>query len=39
MTNIVDQPGKPIDRNVLKEPQTSRVATLQNEYLTSNWTA
>lgn len=31
---IVDQYGKPIDRAVLKEPQTSRVATLANQYLT-----
>lgn len=36
MAKIVDQHGNPIDQSVLKEPQTSRVATLQNEYLTSN---
>lgn len=33
---IVDVHGKPIDRAVLKEPQTARVASLQNEYLTSH---
>lgn len=33
---IVDVHGKPIDRAVLKEPQTARVAALQNEYLTSH---
>lgn len=33
---IVDQYGKPIDRGVLKESQTSRVASLQNEYLTNH---
>lgn len=33
---IVDQWGKPIDRTVLTEPQTARVASLQNEYLISN---
>ena len=32
---IVDQHGKPIDQGVLKEPQTSRVSSLQNEYLVS----
>lgn len=32
---IVDQHGNPIDQGVLKEPQTSRVTSLQNEYLTS----
>ena len=32
---IVDQHGDPIDKGVLKEPQTSRIATLQNEYLVS----
>lgn len=36
MAKIVDQFGNPIDKGVLKEPQTSRVASLQNEYLTSN---
>lgn len=33
---IVDQHGNPIDQGVLKEPQTSSVVALQNEYLTSN---
>lgn len=33
MPKIVDQHGNPIDMGVLKEQQTSRVATLQNEYL------
>ena len=36
MNKIVDQYGKPIDRGVLKESQTSRVASLQNEYLTNH---
>jgi phage gp29-like protein len=36
MPQIVDQHGKPIDRAILAEPQTARVATLANEYLTSN---
>lgn len=36
MPRIVDQHGQPIDRNVLAEPQTSRLASLQNEYLTSS---
>lgn len=31
---IIDQYGNPIDRGVLREPQTSRIATLQNQYLT-----
>ena len=31
---ILDQYGTPIDRAVLKEPPTSRVATLENQYLT-----
>lgn len=31
---ILDQYGKPIDTAVLKDPQTSRVATLENQYLT-----
>ena len=35
MAQLVDQFGKPIDRAVLGEPQTSRVSSLQNEYLTS----
>lgn len=34
MTKILDQHGQPIDRVVLDEPQTARVATLQNQYLT-----
>lgn len=33
MATLVDQFGRPIDRAVLKEPQTSRVGSLQNEYL------
>jgi phage gp29-like protein len=36
MNKIVDQYGHPIDTGVLKDPQTSRVARLRNEYLTSN---
>ncbi len=36
MSKIVDQWGQPIDKGVLREPQTSRVASLQNEYLVSN---
>lgn len=36
MPRIVDQHGSPIDQGVLKEPQTSRVSSLQNEYLVSN---
>ncbi len=32
--SLVDQYGRPIDRGALREPQTSRVTTLQNEYLT-----
>jgi phage gp29-like protein len=34
LSKIVDQFGNPIYRAVLAEPQTSRVATLQNQYLT-----
>ena len=34
MTKILDQFGRPIDRVVLDEPQTARVATLLNQYLT-----
>lgn len=38
MNKILDQYGKPIERSalaeVLAEPQTSRVATLENQYLT-----
>lgn len=30
---LVDQYGTPINRGMLKEPQTARVASLQNEYL------
>lgn len=33
---IVDQYGAQIDRTVLKEPQTARIAALQNEYLTGH---
>lgn len=31
---ILDQHGNPIDTGALKEPQTSRIATLENQYLT-----
>lgn len=34
MSKILDQYGNPIDRVVLDEPQTARVASLQNQYLT-----
>ncbi|SDI53418.1 DUF935 domain-containing protein [Propionivibrio dicarboxylicus] len=34
MNKIVDQYGIPFDKGLLKEVQTSRVASLQNEYLT-----
>lgn len=34
MNKIVDQYGKPLERIVLDEPQTSRVSMLQNQYLT-----
>ncbi|AKU21884.1 DUF935 domain-containing protein [Massilia sp. NR 4-1] len=34
MTQILDQFGRPIQRSSLKEPQTARVTTLQNQYLT-----
>lgn len=34
MTKILDQHGNPIETGVLKEPQTSRVAQLSNQYLT-----
>jgi phage gp29-like protein len=34
VSKILDQFGKPIDNAVLAEPQTSRVNTLQNQYLT-----
>lgn len=30
---LVDQFGKPIDRSVLREPQTSRIASLDSSYL------
>ena len=36
MSTIVDQYGQPIDKAALKEPQTARVASLANEYLTSH---
>jgi len=32
--NILDQYGNPIDTGALKEPQTSRIATLENQFLT-----
>lgn len=34
MIKILDQYGKPIDRAVLDEPQTARIASVQNQYLT-----
>ena len=34
MSTILDQFGTPIDTGVLKEPQTSRIAMLENQYLT-----
>lgn len=34
MNKILDQFGKPIDRAVLKEPQTANVMGLKNQYLT-----
>lgn len=34
MSKIIDQFGNPIDSSVLKEPQTSRIAMLENQYLT-----
>lgn len=34
MSKILDQFGKPIETATLDEPQTSRVASLQNQYLT-----
>ena len=34
MPKILDQYGKPIDTGALKEPQTSRITTLENQYLT-----
>ncbi len=34
MSNILDQFGQPIDKGVLTEPQTARVSSLQNQYLT-----
>lgn len=36
MAQIVDQFGNPIQREVFDEPQTSRIAQLQNAYLTSS---
>ena len=33
-SRLVDQYGRPIDTGALREPQTSHVAALQNEYLT-----
>ena len=35
MPRIVDQHGHPIDTGALREPQTARIATLENQYLTS----
>ena len=35
MPRLVDQYGRPIDTGALREPQTARIRTLQNEYLTS----
>lgn len=34
MSKILDQHGQPIDRIVLDEPQTARIASVQNQYLT-----
>lgn len=34
MAKIVDQYGQPLESGKLMEPQTSRIATLQNQYLT-----
>lgn len=34
MIKILDQFGQPIDRAVLDEPQTARVTSVQNQYLT-----
>jgi phage gp29-like protein len=34
VSQIIDQFGNPIDRAVLQEPQTARIAMLQNQYLT-----
>jgi phage gp29-like protein len=34
MPKIIDQYGNPIDTGILKEPQTSRIAQLENQYLT-----
>ncbi len=34
--SIIDQYGQPIDKAIIKEPQTSRVASLRNEYLSSS---
>jgi phage gp29-like protein len=33
---ILDQYGKPLDTGVLKEPQTARVRSLENQYLIGN---
>lgn len=35
MATIIDQYGNPLDRNVLAEPQTARVAALANTYIQS----
>lgn len=34
MPRIIDQYGNPIDRGALREPQTSRIAALENQFLT-----
>lgn len=34
MPRLIDQYGNPIDAAALKEPQTSRIAALQNQFLT-----
>lgn len=36
MSKILDQYGNPIDTGILNEPQTSRVAMLQNEFIQSS---
>lgn len=35
MPRLVDQYGRPIDQGALREPQTARIASLANMYLTS----
>jgi phage gp29-like protein len=34
MTRILDQFGRPFDTGTLREPQTSTIRTLENQYLT-----